>query len=116
MMRKIALMILAFGLGSVLYPDMASAVPRGGFPSGARLYGLAPALHHPGKAATDKALPKLAGPLDYLNAIVVAPSRPLEYPFLTSPRCSVQDAASIPCAVPTSTIDGVVAGKSSAVR
>jgi len=115
MIRKLALMTLTLGLGFALYPDMANAVPRGGFPSGARLYGLAPPLHRPGKVATAKALPKLAEPLDYLDAIVVTPSRPLEYPFLTSPRCPVPSAASSPCEVPASAIDGA-AGQSSVVR
>ncbi len=115
MMRKLALTILALGLGFALYPDMASAVPRGGFPSGARLYGLAPVVHHSDKVVTVKALPKLAEPLDYLDAIVVTPSRLLEYPFLTSPRCSVPSAASSPCEAPASAIDGE-AGQSSVVR
>ena len=115
MMRKSASMILALGLGFALCPDMANAVPRGGFPSGARLYGLGPAVHHAGKVATAEAPPKLAGPLDYLSAIVVVPSRPLEYPFLTSPRCPVPSAASSPCETPASAIDGVV-GQSSVVR
>src|SRR6266566_3905455 len=116
MMRKLALIIVALGLGFALYTDMADAVPRGGFPSGARLYGLAPALHHPGKVPMGKAPPKLAGPLDYLSAIVVTPRRSLEYPFLTSPRCPVQSAASIPCAAPDSPMIGGVAGQSSVVR
>ena len=115
MMRKPALMTLALGLGIALCPDMADAVPRGGFPSGARLYGLAPVVRHAGKVATAKALPKLAEPLDYLDAIVVTPSRPLEYPFLTSPRCPVPSAASSPCEAPASANDGV-AGQSSVVR
>src|SRR5712671_6632736 len=97
MMRKLALMILALGLGLALCANMANAVPRGGFPSGARLYGLAPVVHRPGKVETPKAPPKLAEPLDYLDAIVVTPSRPLEYPFLSSPRCPVPSAASSPC-------------------
>ena len=116
MMRNFALMTLAFGLGFALYPGLANAVPRGGFPSGARLYGLGPAVHHPGKIETPKAPPKLAEPLDYLDAIVVTPSRLLEYPFLTSPRCPVPSAASSPCETPASTIDGVAAGQSSVVR
>lgn len=107
--------MLALGLGSALWLDVASAVPRGGFPSGARLYGLAPALHHPGKVVTSKALPKLAEPLDYLDAIVVTPSRFLEYPFLTSPRCPVPSAASSPCEAPASAIDDGP-GQSSVVR
>ena len=115
MMRKLALIILSLGLGVALCPNVASAVPRGGFPSGARLYGLAPVVHHPGKAVTAKALPKLAEPLDYLDAIVVTPSRPLEYPFLTSPRCPVPSAASGPCETPASAIDGGE-GQSSVVR
>src|SRR5437762_12389719 len=117
MKRKLVLMIVALGLGFALCANIANAVPRGGFPSGARLYGLAPALHHPGKVPTAKAPPKLAEPLDYLDAIVVTPSRPLAYPFLSSPRCPVQSAASSPCAGPaSSTIDGVAAGQSSVVR
>jgi hypothetical protein len=116
MMRKLALVILALGLGVALCPNLADAVPRGGFPSGARLYGLAPVVHHPGKAATVKAPPKLAEPLDYLDAIVVTPSRLLEYPFLNPPRCPDQSAASIPCAAPNSAIDDVLAGQSSVVR
>jgi hypothetical protein len=116
MMRKLALMILTLGLGVALCPNMADAVPRGGFPSGARLYGLAPVVRHPGKVVTAKAPPKLAEPLDYLDAIVVTPSRPLEYPFLNPPRCPVQSAASIPCAAPNSAIDDVPAGQSSVVR
>ena len=115
-MRKLALMVLTLGLGFALCTNMANAVPRGGFPSGARLYGLAPALHHPGKVPTAKAPPKLAEPLDYLDAIVVTPSRPLEYPFLSSPRCPVQSAASSPCAAPDSAVNGVAAGQSSVVR
>jgi hypothetical protein len=118
MMRNLALMTLALGLGIglALCPDMADAVPRGGFPSGARLYGLAPVLHHPGKAETPKALPKLAEPLDYLDAIIVTPSRLLEYPFLNPPRCPVQSAASNPCETPASAIDDALAGQSSVVR
>ena len=116
MMRKPALMILTLGLGFALCTDMADAVPRGGFPSGARLYGLAPVVHHPGNVATPKAPPKLAEPLDYLDAIVVTPSRPLEYPFLSSPRCPVQSAAIIPCAAPDSSSINSAAGQSSAVR
>src|ERR1700676_3445117 len=117
MMRKFALMTLTFGLGLALCPDVASAVPRGGFPSGARLYSLGPAVHSPGKVETATAPPKLAGPLDFLSAIVGVPSRPLEYPFLTSPRCPVQSAASPPCTAPaSSTIDGVTAGQSSVAR
>ena len=115
-MRKLALMFLMLGLGFVLSPDMANAVPRGGFPSGARLYGLAPVVRHPGKVPTVKALPKLAEPLDYLDAIVVTPSRPLEYPFLTSPRCPSQSAASPPCAASTSQIIDDVVDQSSVVR
>jgi hypothetical protein len=109
-------MILALGLGLALGADMANAVPRGGFPSGARLYGLAPVVHHPGKLAAAKALPKLAEPLDYLNAIVVTPSRLLEYPFLNPPRCPAPSAASSPCETPAPAIDGAVAGQSSVVR
>ena len=117
MMRKLALIILTLGLGFALSPDMASAVPRGGFPSGARLYSLGPVAHHPGKVVTAKTPPKLAEPLDYLDAIVMTPSRPLEYPFLTSPRCPVQSAASLACAAPdSSTIDGGAAAQSSVVR
>ena len=117
MMRKRALMTLTFGLGFALGTDMADAVPRGGFPSGARAFSFGgPPLHHPSKVATAKALPKLAEPLDYLDAIVVTPSRPLEYPFLNPPRCPVQSAASIPCAAPNSAIDDVLAGQSSVVR
>ena len=115
MMRKLALIILALGLGVAPWPNVASAVPRGGFPSGARLYGLAPVVRHPDKVVTAKALPKLAEPLDYLDPIVVTPSRPLEYPFLTSPRCPVPSAASSPCEAPASAIDGG-AGQSSVVR
>jgi hypothetical protein len=115
MMRNLALMILTLGLGLALCPNVASAVPRGGFPSGARLYGLAPVVRHPGKVAAAKALPKLAEPLDYLDAIVVTPSRPLVYPFLTSPRCPVHSAASSPCETPASAIDGA-ADQSSVVR
>ena len=116
MMEKLALVILALGLGVALCPNLVDAVPRGGFPSGARLYGLAPVVHHPGKAATVKAPPKLAEPLDYLDAIVVTPSRLLEYPFLNSPRCPAPSAASSPCKAPASAIDGAVAGQSSVVR
>jgi hypothetical protein len=116
MMRKLVLMILALGLGVAFCPNMADAVPRGGFPSGARLYGLAPVVQHPGKTATVKAPPKLAEPLDYLDAIVVTPSRLLEYPFLNPPRCPDQSAASIPCAAPNSAVDDILAGQSSVVR
>jgi hypothetical protein len=116
MMRNFALMVLALGLGFAFCPDLANAVPRGGFPSGARLYGLAPVVRHPGNVATAKAPPKLAEPLDYLDAIVVTPSRPLEYPLLSSPRCPVPSAAGSPCETPTSTIDGLPAGQSSVVR
>lgn len=116
MIQKLALMILVLGLGFALCPTMADAVPRGGFPSGARLYGLAPIVHHAGNVATAKAPPKLAEPLDYLDAIVVTPSRLLEYPFLNPPRCPVQSAASIPCAAPNSAIDDGLAGQSSVVR
>jgi len=114
-MRKLALITLTLGLGFALSPDVASAVPRGGFPSGARLYNLGPVAHHPSKVVTAKTPPKLAEPLDYLDAIVVTPSRPLEYPFLTSPRCPVPSAASSPCETPASAIDGE-AGQSSVVR
>ena len=116
MMRKLALIILTLGLGFALCPNMADAVPRGGFPSGARLYGLAPVVHHPARLATVKAPPKLAEPLDYLDAIVVTPTRLLEYPFLNPPRCPVQGAANIACAAPNSAIDDVLAGQSSVVR
>jgi hypothetical protein len=109
-------MTLTFGLGLALGTGLADAVPRGGFPSGARLYGLAPVVRHPAKAATVKAPPKLAEPLDYLDAIVVTPSRLLEYPFLNPPRCPVQNAASIACAAPNSASDDVLAGQSSVVR
>src|SRR5258708_20709136 len=85
MIRNSALMVLTLGLGFALCANMANAVPRGGFPSGARLYGLAPVIHHPGNVATTKAPPQLAEPLDYLRPIVVTPSRPLEYPFPSSP-------------------------------
>src|SRR6266567_6874414 len=116
MIRNAALMVLTLGLGFALCANMANAVPRGGFPSGARLYGLAPVIHHPGNVATPKAPPKLAEPLDYLDAIVVTPSRPLEYPFLSSPRCPVQNAASSPCAAPASSSIDSAAGQSSVVR
>src|SRR5438132_13692853 len=106
MTRKLALMVLTLGLGFALCTNMANAVPRGGFPSGARLYGLAPALHHPGRVPTAKAPPKLAEPLDYLDAIVVAPSRLLEYPFLRSPSCPAQSAECSPCAAPDSYVNG----------
>ena len=116
MMRKFALMTLILGLGFALCLDMANAVPRGGFPSGARLYALGPSLHHTNKVVAAKALPKLAEPLDYLSAIVGVPSRPLEYPFLTSPRCPVPSAASSPCEAPDSPNIGGVLGQSSVVR
>ena len=96
---------------------MVAHLHDGRFPGGARLYGLAPVVHHPAKVVTSKAPPKLAEPLDYLDAIVMTPSRPLEYPFLTSPRCPVQSAASLACAAPdSSTIDGGAAAQSSVVR
>ncbi len=116
MIRNAALMVLTLGLGFALCANMANAVPRGGFPSGARLYGLAPVIHHPGNVATPKAPPKLAEPLDYLDAIVVTPSRPLEYPFLSSPRCPVPSGANSPCETPDSAVNGLAAGQSSVVR
>ena len=116
MIRNAALMVLTLGLGFALCANMANAVPRGGFPSGARLYGLAPVIHHPGNVATPKAPPKLAEPLDYLDAIVVTPSRPLEYPFLSSPRCPVPSGANSRCETPDSAVNGLAAGQSSVVR
>jgi hypothetical protein len=116
MMRKLALIILALGLGVGLGSNVASAVPRGGFPSGARLYGLAPVVRHSSKAEPAPVLPKVAEPLDYLDAIVVTPSRPLEYPFLTSPRCPAPSAASPPCAAPTSPNSDGAVDQSSVVR
>ena len=106
-MRKITLAALTLGAAIALGPGIANAA-HGGFPAGARLYafGGPPVPHSPGKIETANTRPILAGPLDFLNAVVGEPNRPLEYPFLNPRRCASQSAANRSCATAPSPIAG----------
>lgn len=78
MMRELTLAALMLGAAIALSPGIAKAA-RGGFPAGARLYsfGGPPVPHRPGKIETVEPRTTLAGPLDFLNAVVSEPNRPL---------------------------------------
>jgi len=65
MRRKLAFMILTLGLGVALCPNMAEAVPRGGFSAAAAVYTVSPVGAPPRQGRERPKLRPIAEPLDY---------------------------------------------------
>jgi len=105
-MRKLALAALALWLAVGPSPGIANA--RGGFPAGARLhsFGPAPAAQSKDNAKAPVVLERRSN-VPY--AYVGVPSRTLNHPFLSSPRCPIQSETIRSC-VPTDSaaVDGSV--------